>query len=271
MRTKGTLSSTSNGRPRQLSSPYNVGARLSVLRGGRGTPAEAAARAAQGSHAPAGGRAASTPRSASVGRQIVRVTPNAADDPLSGGDYIKVGGGTVPRNLAGLIQTQVASAVGMGAATAPIVAVGPASVNQAIKGLAIARKALEPSRTDFVFLPSFVRLESDDLNAIQLDVRRAHTRVVAEMDGMELRAAGSTDIKGLAGAVAKNARDMANSFICAVGASAVNQAVKAVAIARTYLAEEALDLHCRATIDDIDEGELAGKTAISIIIEPVGL
>ena len=202
-----------------------------------------------------------------VGRPIVHAD-SAVDDPLSGGDYIKVGGGTVPRNLAGLIVNRV-SASAMNAMTAPIVSVGPASVNQAIKGLAIARRTLEPVRQDFVFVPSFVRLENEDLSAIQIDIERTRPRSIAEMDGMELRAAGSTEVKGLAGAIAKNARDSSNSFIVAVGANSVNQAIKAVAIARTYLADEGIDLRCRTSIDDIGEGELAGKSSVTVVVEPI--
>lgn len=253
---KGTLSSTS-GRQRQVAAPYSARQRPLAR---RATGVE------RGGRPPAGsGRAPSELRG--IGRPIVHAE-SAADDPLSGGDCIKVGGNTVPRNLAGLIVNQV-GAVALNDYTAPIVSVGASSVNQAVKGLAIARRSLEPSRQDFYFMPSFVRLESEDLNAIHIDIERTRPRSIAQMDGMELRAAGATDVKGLAGAVAKNARDSANSFIVAVGANSVNQAVKAIAIARTYLSEENMDLRCRASIEDIDEGELAGKSSVTIVVEPI--
>jgi len=156
----------------------------------------------------------------------------------------------------------------MNSLTAPIVAVGPASVNQAVKGLAIARRSLAEHRQDFVFLPAFVKIAAEDLSGIQFEIERTTPRSMADMDGMELRVAGATEVKALAGAIAKNARDSASSFVVAVGANSVNQAIKAIAIARTYLAEESIDLRCRASLDAIDGGELAGKSSVTILAEP---
>lgn len=255
MRKKGSLSSTSRV---ARNSPYNT----------RPRPRIAGARTA------GGGRSGAPPARAPGGAGGGRVgrplrTEGGADDPLSGGDYIKVGGGTVPRNLAGLIINQVSAAT-MNTLLAPIIAVGPASVNQAVKGLAIARKTLDEQRCEFVFMPSFVRLASEDLNALQFDIERS-TKRKQSSEEMELRAAGSTDVKSLAGALAKNARQSATSFVTVVGANSVNQAVKAVAIARGYLEEEGLDLQCRSSIEEIDTGSLAGKTALSISVHPVSI
>jgi stage V sporulation protein S len=51
-----------------------------------------------------------------------------------------------------------------------------------------------------------------------------------------------------------------------VGAGALNQAIKAVAIARGYVASSRLDLTCRPTFADIEiDGE--GRTAIRLLIE----
>mmetsp|Transcript_11116 Transcript_11116/g.28919 ORF Transcript_11116/g.28919 Transcript_11116/m.28919 type:complete len:286 (+) Transcript_11116:61-918(+) len=253
MRKKGSLSSTSRV---ARSSPYNTRPRPTIRRSaGRSGPPPARAPGGGGG---SGGR---------VGRTIR--PEGGADDPLSGGDYIKVGGGTVPRNLAGLIINQVSAAT-VNTLLAPIIAVGPASVNQAVKGLAIARKSLDEQRTEFVFMPSFVRLQSEDLNAIQIDIERSTKRKTSSEE-MELRAAGSTEVKGLAGALAKNARQSAASFVTVVGANSVNQAIKAIAIARGYLEEEGIDLQCRSSIEEIDAGQLAGKSALSISVHPVSL
>ena len=54
--------------------------------------------------------------------------------------------------------------------------------------------------------------------------------------------------------------------IQAIGAGATNQAVKAIAIARSYLAEEGLDLWCVPSFLDIliDGDE---RTALRLVIE----
>jgi len=53
----------------------------------------------------------------------------------------------------------------------------------------------------------------------------------------------------------------------AIGAGAVNQAVKAIAIARGYLALDGLDIICIPTFTEvtIDDQE---RTAIRLIVEP---
>jgi hypothetical protein len=51
-----------------------------------------------------------------------------------------------------------------------------------------------------------------------------------------------------------------------VGAGALNQAVKALAIARSYVASTGIDLSCRPTFADIEiDGE--ERTAIRLLIE----
>jgi stage V sporulation protein S len=53
----------------------------------------------------------------------------------------------------------------------------------------------------------------------------------------------------------------------AVGAGAINQAVKAVAIARGFVAPSGVDLICIPAFTDIEiDGE--ERTAIKIIVEP---
>jgi stage V sporulation protein S len=53
----------------------------------------------------------------------------------------------------------------------------------------------------------------------------------------------------------------------AIGAGAINQAIKAIAIARGYVAPSGLDLVCVPAFIDIDiEGE--ERTAIKLIVEP---
>lgn len=56
----------------------------------------------------------------------------------------------------------------------------------------------------------------------------------------------------VAGAVAGVIREHRRAEVQAIGASAVNQAVKAIAIARTYLEEDGLDLWCQPTFTEVE-------------------
>ena len=71
----------------------------------------------------------------------------------------------------------------------------------------------------------------------------------------------------VAGAIAGVIREKGSVEVQAVGAGASNQAVKAVAIARGYLAPSGIDLVCVPAFANvlIDSEE---RTAIKLIIEP---
>ena len=71
----------------------------------------------------------------------------------------------------------------------------------------------------------------------------------------------------VAGAIAGVVREHGRAEVQAIGASAVNQAVKAVAIARTYLAQDGIDVIC---IPSFTEVEIDGqeRTAVKLVVEP---
>ena len=71
----------------------------------------------------------------------------------------------------------------------------------------------------------------------------------------------------VAGAIAGVIREKGSAEVQAVGAGASNQAVKAVAIARGYLAPSGIDLVCVPAFANvlIDSEE---RTAIKLIVEP---
>ena len=72
--------------------------------------------------------------------------------------------------------------------------------------------------------------------------------------------------KSTAGAICAVIREGSAAEVEAVGAGAVNQAVKAAAVARTFLAEDGIDAVC---IPSFAEFEVAGeiKTGIKLTIE----
>lgn len=73
--------------------------------------------------------------------------------------------------------------------------------------------------------------------------------------------------KAVAGALAGVLRENSNAEIQAVGAGAVNQAVKAIAIARGFVAPNGIDLVVVPAFSEISiEGE--ERTAMKFIVQP---
>ena len=71
----------------------------------------------------------------------------------------------------------------------------------------------------------------------------------------------------VAGAIAGVIRDVGRAEVQAIGAGAVNQATKAVAIARNYLALDGFDIVCFPVFTDVQIDQDA-RTAIKFVVEP---
>ena len=81
-----------------------------------------------------------------------------------------------------------------------------------------------------------------------------------------LRVSTKYNPNSVAGALAGVLREKGTAELQAVGAGALNQAVKAVAIARGFVAPSGIDLVCVPAFADIEiDGE--ERTAIKLIIE----
>jgi stage V sporulation protein S len=81
-----------------------------------------------------------------------------------------------------------------------------------------------------------------------------------------LKVSSKSNPNSVAGALAGVVRSNGSVEIQVVGAGALNQAIKAVAIARGYMASSGMDLMCRPTFADIRiDGE--SRTAIRLQIE----
>jgi stage V sporulation protein S len=82
-----------------------------------------------------------------------------------------------------------------------------------------------------------------------------------------IKVAAESRTSAVAGAIAGVVREHKRAEVQAIGAGAVNQAVKATAIARGYLHEDGLDVIC---IPEFTSVEIDGKerTAIRLVVEP---
>lgn len=83
----------------------------------------------------------------------------------------------------------------------------------------------------------------------------------------KLRVSSKSNPTAVAGALAGVVREKGSAEIQVIGAGALNQAIKAIAIARGYVAPVGYDLVCVPAFKDVDiNGE--HRTAIRLIIEP---
>jgi stage V sporulation protein S len=82
-----------------------------------------------------------------------------------------------------------------------------------------------------------------------------------------LKVSSRSNPNSVAGALAGVIREHGSAEIQTVGAGALNQAIKAIAIARGFVAPSGLDLSCVPAFADIlINGE--ERTAIRILVEP---
>ena len=85
------------------------------------------------------------------------------------------------------------------------------------------------------------------------------------MDIIKVKATSRT--AAVAGAIAGVIREKKHAEVQAIGAGAVNQAVKALVLARGYLAEENVVIVCAPEFVDVDiDGKV--RTAIKLVVEP---
>jgi stage V sporulation protein S len=103
-----------------------------------------------------------------------------------------------------------------------------------------------------------------------------HTDTDDYMEDMTVNTTGKPDVikvsaksrsTAVAGAIAAVIREHRYAEVQAIGAGAVNQAVKALAIARGYLTGDTIDIVCTPYFTEVDiEGQ--ERTAVRFIVEP---
>jgi stage V sporulation protein S len=82
----------------------------------------------------------------------------------------------------------------------------------------------------------------------------------------QLRVSSKSNPNAVAGAFAGVIREQGRAEVCVIGAGALNQAIKAAAIARGYLAEQGIELVCVPSFCEVEiDGEL--RTGLQLIVE----
>ena len=102
---------------------------------------------------------------------------------------------------------------------------------------------------------------------LALQAPTLHLTLVAQRGVMDvIKVSGTSRTSAVAGAIAGVFRENKHADIQAIGAGAVNQAVKAVVLARGYLAEDGLEVVCLPEFTDVDiDGKI--RTAIKLVVE----
>ena len=181
----------------------------------------------------------------------------ASDNPV-----LKVKSDSKPNSVAGAICNVVReSAHGEPPA---VVATGPAAINQAMKAIAIARKYLleeETGAVDIVCQPRFEEdIRSSSRVCFVLKRSRPLPRTPTEED---LSSKDSTDPYKLAGAMAGRIRDGEKVACTTKGPVPVLIAVKAMALAQTYLSEEEKEVKFTVSIVDLENPEIRSDQVTS--------
>lgn len=85
------------------------------------------------------------------------------------------------------------------------------------------------------------------------------------MDIIKVKANSRT--AAVAGAIAGVMREHKHAEVQAIGAGAVNQAVKALVLARGYLSEDGIEIMCIPEFVDVEIDEKV-RTAIKLTVDP---
>lgn len=113
--------------------------------------------------------------------------------------------------------------------------------------------------------PSYSNEEGTTLHLIREYIMTIMPEEVLSMDVLKVSAKSNPN--SVAGALAGVLRERGAAELQAIGAGALNQAIKAVAIARGFVAPSGVDLICIPAFTDIViDGE--DRTAIKLIVEP---
>lgn len=82
-----------------------------------------------------------------------------------------------------------------------------------------------------------------------------------------IKVSGTSRTSAVAGAIAGVMRDYQHAEVQAIGASAINQAVKAMVLAKGYLSEDGIDVIYIPEFVDVDiDGKV--RTAVRFVVEP---
>eukprot|EP00735_Rhodelphis_limneticus_P007877 TRINITY_DN2056_c0_g1::TRINITY_DN2056_c0_g1_i1::g.21770::m.21770 TRINITY_DN2056_c0_g1::TRINITY_DN2056_c0_g1_i1::g.21770 ORF type:complete len:381 (+),score=127.58,sp/P45693/SP5S_BACSU/32.91/9e-06,SpoVS/PF04232.7/3.4e-11,SpoVS/PF04232.7/2.5e-20,MIP-T3/PF10243.4/0.0051,TFIIA/PF03153.8/13 TRINITY_DN2056_c0_g1_i1:95-1144(+) len=190
---------------------------------------------------------------------------------------VKVGAETASTRLAGMM----ANLVRQGESDKRrFVAVGAAANNQAVKGVVIARRYLAQDAKDGATTPSdiafrlaFVRLEGFSEGGRGIEYSLEHVTDAEPVTGKnsDLKVSKSTQVRALAGAIAAGIRQNEQVSVQGVGPFSVNQAIKSITLAQSYLRRDGFRLAVRPDFVDITLSEERKSTGVKLNLVAIKL
>jgi stage V sporulation protein S len=95
-----------------------------------------------------------------------------------------------------------------------------------------------------------------------------HTPYISRRSAMDLiKVSATSRTSAVAGAIAGVVRDHQHAEVQAIGAGAVNQAVKALVLATVYLRQDGINVRCVPEFADVTIEDKV-RTAIKLVIDP---
>jgi len=135
-----------------------------------------------------------------------------------------------------------------------ILATAAPAINQAVKACAIARQFMQSDKIEISVYPEYTRGRRRDADSFTFDLRKTVTRynVVVDESLQELKVSKESKAPTVAGAIAGRVREGQRVILSAIGPLSVAAAVRSVAIARQYLAEDGVDISFRPSFMNIE-------------------
>ncbi len=127
-------------------------------------------------------------------------------------------------------------------------------------------ETIQPDTSSVSTTPEEKLMNSSQSAPIARAVGAAGAQAIERHNAEVLKVSTRSRPSAVAGAIAGVIRDSGMAEVQSIGAGATNQAIKAVAIARSYLSEEGIDIVCTPSFIDvaIDDEE---RTAIRLVVE----
>lgn len=212
-----------------------------------------------------------------AGEELAAYAPDEPEEAPGTDPVLKVASRSNIHTLAGAIAIRLRSGRDV-----QLVAIGPESVNQAVKAIAVTRSYLEDDPIDLVATPEFLRVTSTDaLQAQRSAVRFTLAACPNNLTKGEIRdqqpttdpltsrlkVAGTSSPAVASGAIAERVRLGARCAASAMGPESVNQTVKAVALARIFLRRDHLDVTFQPKFILLSVGEAQTRTGLEMVIQ----
>jgi stage V sporulation protein S len=104
----------------------------------------------------------------------------------------------------------------------------------------------------------------NDISPVKQRLSMVHKERETKMDVIKVKATSRT--AAVAGAIAGVMRENKHAEVQAIGAGAVNQAIKALVLAKGYLADDNIPIVCIPEFVDVDiDGKV--RTAVKLVVE----